>query len=178
MLQGIDQIVENTDYNGIALLNNDVAKADRLITFQVRVNASQTKTYFPGVFVDDGSRSNVGAIYQKAPNILSSTLHTGVSSSYAADNLQAALKAIDGALLTVERQYAENGSFINTMTRTVDNLFNTQVNTEAVRSRIMDSNYAREISNLARTQIVQQAGMTMIAQANALPKTVMMLLSD
>ena len=88
MLQGIDQIVENTDYNGIALLNNDVAKADRLITFQVGVNASQTKTYFPGVFVDDGSRSNVGAIYQKAPNILSSTLHTGVSSSYAADNFQ------------------------------------------------------------------------------------------
>ncbi len=178
MLQGIDQIVENTDYNGIALLNNDVAKADRLITFQIGVNASQTKTYFPGVFVDDGSRSNVGAIYQKAPNILSSTLHTGVSSSYAADNFQAALKAIDGALLTVERQYAENGSFINTITRTVDNLFNTQVNTEAARSRIMDSNYARETSNLARTQIVQQAGMAMIAQANALPKTVMMLLSD
>ena len=63
MLKGIDQIVENTDYNGIGLLNNDVAKADRLITFQVGVNAPQTKTYFPGVFVDDGNRSNVGAIY-------------------------------------------------------------------------------------------------------------------
>ena len=64
------------------------------------------------------------------------------------------------------------------MTRTVDNLFNTEVNTEAARSRIVDSNYARETSNLARTQIVQQAGMAMIAQANVLPQTVMMLLSD
>ena len=101
MLRGTDQSAENTDYSGIGLLNNDVARADRLITFQVGVNASQTKTYFPRIFVDDGNRSNVGAIYQKAPNILSSTLYTGVSSSYAADNFQAALKAIDGALLTV-----------------------------------------------------------------------------
>ena len=64
------------------------------------------------------------------------------------------------------------------MTRTVDNLRNTQVNTEAARSRIMDSNYDRETSNLARTEIIQQAGKAMIAQASTLPQTVMMLLSD
>lgn len=176
MLEGIDQIVENTDFNGIGLLNNDVAKADRLITFQIGPNPSQTTTYFPGVFVDDGTRSNVGAIYQKAPNILSSTLHSGVSSSWAADNFQAALKAIDGALLTVERQYAENGSFLNTMIFAVDNLSNLKVNAEAARSRILDSNYAQETSELARTQIIQQAGTAILAQANQLPQTVLALL--
>ena len=51
-----------------------------------------------------------------------------------------------------------------------------KVNAEAARSRILDTDYAKETSELARTQIIQQAGTAMLAQANQLPQTVLSLL--
>lgn len=176
MLLGIDQIVESTYYNGTGLLNNDAVSANRIITFQMGPNANQTTTYLPGTFVDDGSQSNVGSIYQKAPNILSATLNAGVSTSWAANNFEAAVKAIDGALLTVERQVSTNGSFLNKMEFALDNLTTSKINLEASRSRILDTDYADATAELARTQIIQQAGMAMVAQANAASSIVMMLL--
>jgi flagellin len=176
MLLGIDQIVESTYYNGTGLLNNDASSAARTLTFQIGPNANQTATYLPGTFVDDGNQSNVGAIYQKAPNILSGTLHTGVPTSWAANNFEAAVKAIDGALTTVERTRSRNGTFLNSMEFALDNLTTSKINLEASRSRILDTDYAEATSELARTQIIQQAGMAMIAQANSAPNIVMMLL--
>jgi len=178
MLLGIDQIVESTYYNGTGLLNNDASSAARTLTFQIGPNANQTATYLPGTFVDDGNQSNVGAIYQKAPNILSGTLHTGVPTSWAANNFEAAVKAIDGALTTVERTRSRNGTFLNSMEFALDNLTTSKINLEASRSRILDTDYAEATSELARTQIIQQAGMAMIAQANALPKVVLSLLRN
>ena len=176
MLLGIDQIVESTYYNGTGLLNNDASSAARTLTFQIGPNANQTATYLPGTFVDDGNQSNVGAIYQKAPNILSGALHTGVPTSWAANNFEAAVKAIDGALTTVERTRSRNGTFLNSMEFALDNLTTSKINLEASRSRILDTDYAEATSELARTQIIQQAGMAMIAQANSAPNIVMMLL--
>ena len=65
---------------------------------------------------------------------------------------------------------------MNQLTYAVDNLSNVRVNAEASRSRIMDADYAVETSELARTQIIQQAGTAMLAQANQLPQTVLSLL--
>ena len=65
---------------------------------------------------------------------------------------------------------------MNQLTYAVDNLSNVKVNAEASRSRIMDADYAVETSELARTQIIQQAGTAMLAQANQLPQTVLSLL--
>ena len=65
---------------------------------------------------------------------------------------------------------------MNQLAYAVDNLANVKVNSEAARSRISDADYAIETSELARTQIIQQAGTSMLAQANVLPQTVLSLL--
>ncbi len=77
---------------------------------------------------------------------------------------------------SVNSQRATFGAAMNQLTYAVDNLSNVKVNSEAARSRILDTDYAQETSELARTQIIQQAGTAMLAQANQLPQTVLSLL--
>ena len=84
--------------------------------------------------------------------------------------------AIDSAITAVNSQRATFGAAVNQLTYAVDNLSNVKVNSEAARSRILDTDYAVETSELARTQIIQQAGTAMLAQANQLPQTVLSLL--
>jgi flagellin len=62
------------------------------------------------------------------------------------------------------------------LTHAVDNLTSVKTNAEASRSRILDTDYASATSELARTQIIQQAGTAMLAQANQLPQSVLSLL--
>ena len=73
-------------------------------------------------------------------------------------------------------QRATFGSTVNRLGYAIDNLANVSLNAEASRSRVEDADYAQETSQLARTQIIQQAGTAMLAQANALPQTVLALL--
>ena len=70
-------------------------------------------------------------------------------------------------------QRATFGAAVNQLTYAVDNLSNVKVNSEAAKSRVLDTDYAVETSELARTQIIQQAGTAMLAQANQLPQTVL-----
>jgi len=64
----------------------------------------------------------------------------------------------------------------NRLVHAIDNLTNVMTNAEVTRSRILDTDYAASTSELARTQIIQQAGTAMLAQANELPSTVLSLL--
>jgi flagellin len=68
------------------------------------------------------------------------------------------------------------GSYINRLAYAGDNVTNTSSNTTQSRSTIVDADYAIETANLAKNQIMQQAAMAMLAQANAQPQTVMALL--
>ena len=88
----------------------------------------------------------------------------------------AALTRIDSAISAVSTQRATFGASVNQLTYAIDNLASVKVNSEAARSRISDTDYAVETSELARTQIIQQAGTAMLAQANQLPQTVLALL--
>ena len=79
-------------------------------------------------------------------------------------------------LTDVSAQRATFGAVSNRLTHAIDNLTNVKTNSEASRSRILDTDYSVATSELARTQIIQQAGTAMLAQANALPATVLALL--
>ena len=87
-----------------------------------------------------------------------------------------ALKTIDSALAAVSDQRALLGAVQNRFEATVNNLQTTSENLSASRSRIQDADFAQETANLSRTQILQQAGTAMVAQANQLPQTVLKLL--
>jgi flagellin len=82
----------------------------------------------------------------------------------------------DVAITAVSNQRATFGATSNRLTHAVDNLTSVKTNAEASRSRILDTDYAAATSELARTQIIQQAGTAMLAQANQLPQSVLSLL--
>jgi flagellin len=92
------------------------------------------------------------------------------------DNAQLALAIVDSALSAVSGQRASFGALQNRFSSTVTNLQTTSENLAASRSRIQDTDFAAETANLTRAQILQQAGTAMLAQANALPQSVLSLL--
>ena len=93
-----------------------------------------------------------------------------------AEGASGALDSIDNALEYVNSQRASLGAIENRLTHTVNNLTNVIENTSAARSRIEDADYAVEAANLAKQQVMQQAGSAMLAQANAQAQIVLSLL--
>jgi len=89
-----------------------------------------------------------------------------------------ALATIDSAMETVSAIRSKLGAMQNRLNSTMDNLANVVTNTEASRSRIQDTDYAKASSELARTQIIQQAATAMLAQANQDSQSVMQLLQN
>ena len=87
-----------------------------------------------------------------------------------------ALGAIDSALAYVQAERSNLGAVQNRLTHTIDNLSNIVTSTGSAQSRIRDTDYAKETSELARTQIIQQAATAMLAQANQQPQLVLQLL--
>ena len=88
----------------------------------------------------------------------------------------AAITALDVTIDEVNAQRATYGSFISRLEHAAQNLTNVSANTAASRSRILDADYARQTTELARTQIIAQAGTAMLAQANQIKQTVLSLL--
>ena len=87
-----------------------------------------------------------------------------------------ALKTIDSALAFINGERAKLGALQSRFESTISNLQTTSENLSASRSRIQDADFAAETANLARAQVLQQAGTAMIAQANQLPQQVLQLL--
>jgi len=92
------------------------------------------------------------------------------------EGAQAAISAIDNALDTVSRQRSELGALQNRFESTVSNLQITSENLTAANSRIKDADFAAETAELSRTQVLQQAGISILAQANQRPQQVLSLL--
>ncbi|CAD1791625.1 flagellin [Xanthomonas arboricola pv. juglandis] len=89
---------------------------------------------------------------------------------------QKALEIVDKALTAVNSSRADMGAVQNRFTSTIANLSATSENLSASRSRIRDTDYAKETAELTRTQILQQAGTAMLAQAKSVPQNVLSLL--
>jgi flagellin len=87
-----------------------------------------------------------------------------------------AIKAIDAALNTVAADEARAGAFQNRLEAVVSNLTESNQNMSASRSRILDTDYATETSNMAKSQIISQAATAMLAQANQSAQSVLSLL--
>lgn len=93
-----------------------------------------------------------------------------------ADNAQIAIQVLDDAIASVDSTRADLGAVQNRFESTISNLQNISENASNARGRIMDTDYAAESANLAKNQIMQQAGTAMLAQANQLPQAVLSLL--
>jgi len=105
-------------------------------------------------------------------------LMSGISSSAITSQSLAntAVAALDTAIGLINTERSEMGATINRLQFAADNLLNVKTNAEASRSRVEDTDYAAATTELARTQIIQQAATAMLAQANQIPQTVLALL--
>ncbi|WP_184408552.1 MULTISPECIES: flagellin [unclassified Xanthomonas] len=109
-----------------------------------------------------------------ASGATASTLSTLDISTFSGS--QKALEIVDKALTAVNSSRADMGAVQNRFTSTIANLSATSENLSASRSRIRDTDYAKETAELTRTQILQQAGTAMLAQAKSVPQNVLSLL--
>ncbi|WP_296510453.1 flagellin [Rhodoferax sp.] len=149
---------------GTATATSDIAVA---VGGKVALNSSAgftlTSTDTTGTLVAGGS----------AGSALSSVAEIDISTQAGAN---AALLVVDGALASVSANRAQLGAVQNRFLTTIENLQTNSENLSASRSRIQDADFAMETANLSRTQILQQAGTAMVAQANQLPQGVLQLL--
>ncbi len=127
---------------------------------EIRVEGDYTSLRKIGLNETGGSSGNVGG----ALNILTQ------------DSAGGAITKIDSAINGVAMERATLGAFQNRLTAAVDNLSSTYTNLSDARSRILDTDYAKVTTELARAQIIQQAGTAMLAQANQMPQMVLGLL--
>jgi flagellin len=91
---------------------------------------------------------------------------------------KSAIVVIDGAIEKINAARADLGAISNRLDNTISNLTNISTNVEASRGRIQDADFAAESTNLAKSQILQQASMAMLAQANASKQSVLSLLQS
>jgi flagellin len=108
-----------------------------------------------------------------SPSVLMSTGGVDLST---ANGSQAALTVLDKAINTITDSRASMGAYQNRLTASVANLEITSMNLQASRSRILDTDYAKETTKLAKAQIIQQAATAMLAQANQSSQSVLALL--
>ena len=172
LLAEIERVAQNTQWNGREILDGNAAGSGlgTSVAFQVGMNPSQTLSVGFGDFTSAGN----GIMTSLNGYTLNSGSSSIASSITAASNV---ITAADVALEAVSNQRATFGAVSNRLTHAIDNLTNVKTQAEGARSRIMDTDYAQSTSELARTQIIQQAGTAMLAQANQLPATVLALLS-
>ncbi|HID5258042.1 TPA: FliC/FljB family flagellin [Enterobacter ludwigii] len=113
---------------------------------------------------------NLRTVAAKGFDVLNGTVDsTGATNGNPLDDIDAAIKAVD-------TQRSILGASQNRFESTITNLNNTVNNLTDARSRIQDSDYATEVSNMSRAQILQQAGSSVLAQANQVPQTMLSLL--
>ena len=137
-----------------------------------------TKSYQMFANNSDGVTSSTTSIAGTS-TVTSATTTTSAVSAVdisTAAGATSALGTIDAALTTLDSQRATLGAVQNRFDSVISNLSNVSENTSAARSRIMDADFASETAQLARTQILQQAGISVLAQANAQPQNVLALL--
>ena len=165
------RISDNTQFNGINLGNGTIGDASGHVHFQVGTNTGQT------ISVDFNQ-------YWELLGLPSSMTVPAYIAALKADPLdfntqtgsQFGISAGDLYLQTLSTVRTTIGATINRLGYSIDNLSQTLLNAKASRSRVLDADYARETAALARTQIMSQAGVAMLAQANQQPITVLQLL--
>jgi len=163
----IERVSANTEFNGRALLTGAAGGAATVsgVTYQVGMDPTQTIAVDFGNMASDATMASLNGFGLDAGTIASAIAKSS-----------RVIVAADVAIEAVSTQRSTFGAVSNRLEHSVDNLTNVMTQAEASRSRILDTDYAASTSELARTQIIQQAGTAMLAQANQLPQTVLALL--
>ena len=155
----ITRISDNTFFNGISVIG-----ASANVTFQVGHSSTDTIA----LVTKDMAASAIGSTV--------ALVSTNIAAVSATNGSTGALGVIDAAIADVDNYRATLGATANRLEHSANNLYTRIENQMAAKSRIEDADYAVEAANLARAQVLQQAGTAMLAQANASTQNVLSLL--
>ena len=188
-MEEINRVTKQTDFNGIKILDNAASKK---FDFQIgskdgeQISITMDKSGFSaagGWDMYNATGTAAGTLAQvnnnaRAVDVKGFDVRKVASAPYDATDTATwgALQTVDAAIKAVDTQRSSLGASQNRFESTITNLNNTVSNLSAARSRIQDSDYATEVSNMSRAQILQQAGSSVLAQANQVPQTMLSLL--
>jgi len=167
-------LIEETDVAGVLLVGVDATSTAALngsvggttgVVVDSQVNLTSTDKFTFGA--TGGEIATVGN--STLDDVADIDLKTAVGS-------QDALAVIDAALADIDSQRADLGAVQNRFGHTISNLANISENVSASRSRIQDTDFATETAEMTKNQILQQAGTSILSQANQLPQTALSLL--
>ena len=162
LVAAIDQVVDNTAFNGQNLLNGTGS-----LSFQVGANGNETIT----VGLSDMNAAVLGITATKL-----SDLSAAASFSSSATAASEAIAVVDAAIAQVSSFRGTLGATQNRLEHTINNLQVATENLSASESRIRDADMAQEMTEFTRNQILSQAGTAMLSQANSIPQGVLSLL--
>lgn len=159
LVSEIDRISDVTEYNGQQLLDGTAGDGAGLMTFQIGTR---------------NSANNQLTINMADTDAAALTLTGAAVDSLA--NSQTAIDTLDGAIGAINSRRATLGATINRLTSAIDNLSVTIENVSFSNSQIRDVDVAAESAEFTKMQVLQQAGVAMLAQANATPQFALRLL--
>ncbi|PAU87766.1 flagellin [Pseudomonas sp. WN033] len=162
---GVGAFVEEDPDNAGDFLIKYVSKAD-----------DDGASLLTSVAVTDTDTTGVGTLGSAAAMTASTDNTVKDIDITTASGAQAAVLVIDDAIKMIDSQRADLGAVQNRFENTIANLQNIAENVSAARGRIQDTDFAAETANLTKNQILQQAGTSILAQANQLPQAVLSLL--
>ncbi|WP_417422281.1 flagellin [Halomonas sp.] len=175
-LAEIDRVAESNNFNGTKLLN---VSGGGTLNIQVGSNTSGQDV----IEVDTVDATTVGLelTTNSSGSLEVSSGATVIAGSGSGDavthaDFQNIIDAVDKSTETLDTNRATLGATLNRFDSVIDNLATTSTNLSEARSRIEDADYAVEVSNMTRANILQQAGTSMLAQANQTPQSVLSLL--
>ena len=158
LINEIDRIAQSTTFNGVRLLDG----TGSTITFQVGT----------------GTTTGIDTIQLSTSDTLASTLGLATLDIGSSGNPTLAINQLDAAINAVSRVRGQFGAAQNRLTTTIANLQIQTENLSAAESRIRDVDVANETSSLTRNSILQQAAISILAQANTQPQAALQLLQN
>ena len=161
----VNKLTSGVDQGALGAVTNTTPDGSDTVSFQIGTNAAQALIVdFGDLKMTSATGNDLGVNFTTTLTITSNT------------DANTAMGYVDTAIDAINTRRANLGAAISRLEHTVDNLENNAVNHAASRSRILDADYATETTELARTQIIQQAGTAMLAQANEKNQGVLKLL--
>ena len=182
----------NYSFEGLSSLNDIVSQVNAKSNetgIQANLNAENNEIFFSSQFgepftIDIQADLDGDGVFDPATETLQSVVATVEDDTISMNNLDIstregadlAMIAVDYAIDTINGFRAELGAVQNRFESTIANLGTSVENLSASNSRILDADFAAETANLAKSQVLQQAGISVLAQANARPQQVLSLL--
>ena len=156
-------VIDGNDLNLAATTGNDTA------TIQGTIDLSSSKVFS----ITQNGGADADDYFSTGASSLTTVSNVDLRNQAGASN---AISVLDGAIEKISSMRADLGAIENRLSYTVSNLMNVAENTADARSRINDADYSVESANLAKAQVLQQAGTAMLSQANARAQLVLQLL--